>query len=1008
MDSIAVYRSLNGVETQVCLLPANNASRVDEIMSRQEVTAAVSSDTVSLLEVGDYIRIDGLTYTLNRTPSLDEQLEVLNAYDYMFEGPGYNLLDKVLVNPITNQSKFYLTNDLRGFVGLIVTNVNRTAQNPEGTDTGWSVGSVSDTVRKNLLFESITCYDTLAKLCNEFAVEYYLVGKQINFVERIETRTDLIFEQGRGKGLYKLRCENVDSDNTITRARIYGGSQNLPDEYKEEGRLRLPEKYLEDFSEYKKVVERDVFFDDVHPTFTGTIDRVGGENYTQVVSNSIDFDVEAQKVGVLARINILTGDLMGIDFEFNYDHPTHTVTLIRKEHESRGTLPNDNWKPAPGDTFNFTGTKPTQQYTDRAIALLREKGRDWLNYYKQLRVKFTLEVDHRYLRQKNISLRVGDVVRIRSSRHKIDKQIRINSITTNLYTGAISCVVSNYIVQRWEKQMEGKIQYNAESAKMLAEAASNNILAATKDWSLRNLARLVGGNIFTGLQKFLNDIRVGGNSSFDGRVGSPEFSGGLLGSGWNINPDAGAEFNSLILRMFLQTPEWVKNKIRIIGSEGWFTESGVVESIRLNPFVHIGLKSETGALLGTRYDGKYLIKFGNQDPYFKYDDILRGVYDHDNGFATVFLRVEQVIGERYIVSSINGSAPAKNMVLARQGNFTNKDRQGAIYFNSAEAYIRVLGGMDSMQIKAENLMAQLGSLSSLYSFGISNMPPVGLYTRSGVFKGVSASDIGADPEGMAAELVAAFGSTIIEGGYLKNVLINTDTLIAKNIKTDNVKILDDGTVDINATKEIPTYNPDGSTTYTSQTIKISNSLNEISCKTEGGTSSMSSQGIYANKAGVQTASASSGLGSLSSVVALGRGDLSKENMHDKKAIIGVYGEAYNSAINPRDTFGGFFNKLAVRGMNLQTETVGSVCFISQGNSHINAQLGALLYMPSNRVIGDTYLITTLGNGIPLYENGAPIFINGVRHTNGLNIALYSMYWIFWDGERWSGFKIGGQ
>lgn len=72
------------------------------------------------------------------------------------------------------------------------------------------------TERKNLSFDNTTCRDVLNRLADEFGVEYVVRDRTIAFYERVENATSLVFEQGRGKGLYTLQRQNVDTDNTVT------------------------------------------------------------------------------------------------------------------------------------------------------------------------------------------------------------------------------------------------------------------------------------------------------------------------------------------------------------------------------------------------------------------------------------------------------------------------------------------------------------------------------------------------------------------------------------------------------------------------------------------------------------------------------------------------------------------------------------------------------------------------------------------------------------------------
>ena len=171
-----------------------------------------------------------------------------------------------------------MTGTLRDFVQLAVDNANL-------TDSGWSVGDVPDTPRKNIVFESMTVGDVLDKLATEFSVEYHSLGKRISFYDRYENITQIVFKQGMGNGLFTLTRRNVDSENTVTRAVLYGGTKNLPLGYRNGSEyLRWADPatgnmYVENFSDYPKVVERDVYFDDVYPHFEGGLDGVRGDHH---------------------------------------------------------------------------------------------------------------------------------------------------------------------------------------------------------------------------------------------------------------------------------------------------------------------------------------------------------------------------------------------------------------------------------------------------------------------------------------------------------------------------------------------------------------------------------------------------------------------------------------------------------------------------------------------------------------------------------------------------------
>lgn len=57
----------------------------------------------------------------------------------------------------------------------------------------------------------------------------------------------------------------------------------------ENGHLILPEVYIENFSEYSKIVERGVEFADIHPSFVSAVSSASGNNNSIIKCSEIDF-----------------------------------------------------------------------------------------------------------------------------------------------------------------------------------------------------------------------------------------------------------------------------------------------------------------------------------------------------------------------------------------------------------------------------------------------------------------------------------------------------------------------------------------------------------------------------------------------------------------------------------------------------------------------------------------------------------------------------------------------
>lgn len=465
IDTLDIYRNIAGQSVKITSVANDEAALTSAIMSKNEVTLSLATDFIPDIHEGDYVILEGVKYRLNRDPEFTDE-SILHSTTYVFEAPEYTLIDKILTNKITGSTKVTLLGKLRDWVELIIWNVNKTDDNPLGVDTGWNIGAMPDTECLTLTFDGIDCRALLSELASAYGFEYYTNNQTINYVSRIENERELTFTQGCGKGLYEIEQSNIDSGDITTRLYPVGGTENvIPGEGDEEGRLVLPEKYIENFSETSRVVEKKVVFEGIHPTFTGEVENPTGENKREFVCSTIDFNVEELSVGDEARVNFLTGDLMGKSFEFKWNNDEKKVTLLYQEDELASIDPETQTKPTipsaikylrGGEEFNFTGIRLGQSYKDNAITSLRDKATDWLNFHCQKRVKFTLSVDYRYMRGKG-ELKPGDLITVKIPERSINKLIRITSVEKNLKTGKFTCVVSNYLTEKWEDKIEGQI-----------------------------------------------------------------------------------------------------------------------------------------------------------------------------------------------------------------------------------------------------------------------------------------------------------------------------------------------------------------------------------------------------------------------------------------------------------------------------------------------------------------------------------------------------------------------
>ena len=764
---IEIYRKINKEETPVASVPDDNATLERTLMGADEVTLSVTVSEPLDLRVGDYARLEGSSYTINRAPDLVKASAVEFRYDLVLESPLYNLLDKIYISDVQGLSRFSLSGTLNDFVELLLMNINR-----EDFDPGWTWATDKGdhpvtvvTERKNLSFDNTTCRDVLNRLADEFGVEYVVRDRTIAFHERVENATSLVFEQGRGKGLYTLQRQNVDTDNTVTRAYVYGSTENLPVGYRKGlverlcPRERDSDKYIpyfENREEYPKLVEREVYFDDVKPSFTGSVDTIGEDGLT-LTCNAIDFSLKEVVIGKEGRVNFLSGDLTGKAFSFTCDGGlVRTLKLIPQEDEmapagddgKRSMIPNATWRVQVGDKFTFTGITLPEAYVRTAEALLAEKGRKWIRAHSSLRVKYNLDVDYRYVREKGIVFNPGDVVGIVVPGIETVQRLRLTSEKKQLHTGKLTCEVSNYLEVSLEDALTAKIQ-EVKSSIELDRSEVLNAVNATREWTTRNFGRLAdemtdgeaivwdadGWQIKTVAQvpdaarwnthtfdDYMDQaVKTGSDVVFKNLEVGTFIPGMVGGSGARMDENGYAEMTGLTLREFLEVPELRFNRVDVVSGELWNSIAyGTVESVDTANRV-VTLKLEEGELAGLHVN-----------------DICRGIFHNLTGnadgnrvdgcgfltmagFSTVYFTPTEIVGNgkfRYELKPGTSVHPCPAMKFAVYGNFTDKTRRASAY--STRTYKRYLTGVATWEVDPErNIAMQFGDLSGLHVGGVS-------------------------------------------------------------------------------------------------------------------------------------------------------------------------------------------------------------------------------------------------------------------------------------------------
>jgi hypothetical protein len=457
-----------------------------ELLGNDVVSVNVESPFPQTYGIGDRITVFGRQYKLHRLPKVKKTGMHAFSYDMEFEGVQYDLMRATYDltidttnNELQDVQADTLTGNLYRFATVLIANANRVFPGV------WVLGSCPETDTLTLTFgESDNCLSVLQNLCSEsnFNVEFEIVQSggvfTLNFMDKVGQLFPHTFQFGKGKGLYSLDRQNVDSSNIVTRLKVYGSTSNITSKYRAT-RLCLPEcskaqSYIEKPEAVEKygIYEATKYFDKIKPTFNGSVTGLVTGSVLKFIDTKM-FDLNALEAdgvttkyllsGVSAKIHFNTGNLAGYEFDVHsYDHATHTFTLVKITDERGDAFPSESslaFQFAVGNEYKILDVALPTEYETEAENRLANEGNTYYDQNSQPKVQYGLSVTKAYLQQfvsNGTTVNIfapGDYIPIKDVDIDVDKSVRIKSLTRNLldeydYSLTISDTVSTNITNR--------------------------------------------------------------------------------------------------------------------------------------------------------------------------------------------------------------------------------------------------------------------------------------------------------------------------------------------------------------------------------------------------------------------------------------------------------------------------------------------------------------------------------------------------------------------------------
>ena len=719
--------------------PGSSSTVTDEVMGECCVSASFTHTAFVPLDVNDYTEVLGVKYKI-RSPYRPAQKNT-QTYQYQVKlyAPIHDAEDALMLYTADGdiRSEFSFDGGPREHLQLWVDNMNRIAGSAL-----WSIGTVITGGNKTIDYNNLSCWNAAfgsSGIAAAFETEMWADGFVINLCKASRGET---VELGYLQGLTRLSQEDNGDVKFFTRLFPLGSTRNIDASKYGHARLQLPSgaAYVDKNTELYGVKEayEEAAFAGIYPKYTGTISSVRteekeneeGRKYTVyyfkdsgMAFNPMDYQIP----DLTFMLAFQTGDLAGRgngedgSFEAAWHEDTSEWEIINVYPDETAQIPGGSIVPNAGDTYipwNFT---LPQQYITAAEQAYAEAVDDFLATYSFDTKKYNGTTDRNYIERNGTSLAIGQNVRLLSDEYfaagyKDTRIVKCVRKLNDLSQATVTC--TDQIGTGWKTSVDNQL---SDLHYILTKQEQQTLIDIIKTGDNKTPSDY---NVFSALLSLAMFLRKDKEDStqylmrFFGGLDVGSYVPGLLGTGIRLK-DGKMEADELTLRKRLTVPELVYNRVRVVGNEMWVTEGGEVAEVVAD---------------GDSTDNLYWIRLKETDgnvacPFWE-DDILRGIVHVRNaegafaGFYTVMLRVVAIADDQTfsVVPQTAGMVPVEGLVLARQGNFTNTERQRAIYLSSELGCIRFLEHVDGWDIEPRMIYMQLGTTAGAVIPGLEDLP----------------------------------------------------------------------------------------------------------------------------------------------------------------------------------------------------------------------------------------------------------------------------------------------
>lgn len=421
MDVLTIYNPDGSKLLDACL---DSSTQDWAIMSENRLQMEFYSEECILLPSGCYVDFDDRRFWLldEYKPTLESSLEY--AYNVKFVG-AESLLSVTLMLKTTDGEDnpiFPLTAPAAQHLALIVANLRR-----RFPDIPWHVGDVIETENIYIEYAGTYCADAIQQIVSGRDAEWWVDDQYGINIGRCELG-DLV-ELGYQKGLIGGITHSL-ANNLRSYAYLcpIGSTRNIDPEKYGHDRLQLPDGIklipMNPEQGIAELAEANAFAG-IFPRYIGEVTAVRTEEGTNedgskftiyfIEDAAIPFNPnEYELPGKVKNITFQSGELMGAEFEVNYDEIAHEFEIITQWPNGGAQLPGGFLVPAVGDKYVVWNISMPDEYYPLAEEEFLTAARKFAQDSVKDASVYRAPVDYIDIQERGLTLRPGQRVRLLS------------------------------------------------------------------------------------------------------------------------------------------------------------------------------------------------------------------------------------------------------------------------------------------------------------------------------------------------------------------------------------------------------------------------------------------------------------------------------------------------------------------------------------------------------------------------------------------------------------------